>query len=350
MFRRYLIAAAALIALTAVSCSKNETDENTSPENAVGFGVYTLVSKADGGYFVDGTTHSNIPNGKSIGVFGYVLNGTNWATSGASTNPNMFNDVMVTATADNGSAFTYSPTRYWPSSTSYKLSFYAYYPYGSGMGITPTVTTGMGSYAFTTKDDPAQQVDFMVSDLAVDKSKAAGNPADGNVVLNFHHMLCQVKATVSLASEVLNNPGYKGYSITSLTITNVKKSGTLTPSYNTTTNATEYSWATSGTSGNYTITTGTNQDKVLLLIPQALQAGAQIIVKYTLTFNYSSDKTDTSKDVTYEGTLITDDLNSGTVTSWERNKIYNYTITLTMNKILFSTDVTNWVVGSSASI
>lgn len=350
MFRHYLIAAATLLGLIAASCSKNDVSENTTSENAIGFGTYSLSTKADANYFVDGSSsHSNIPNGKAIGVYGYVINGSTWATSGSTTAPNLFDNVETTATSDDGSTFSYSPWRYWPTSTAYKLSFYAYYPYGTGTGITPSVTTGMGSYAFTTKSAPAEQVDFMVSDLAADKSKAADNPTDGNVQLTFHHMLSQIKASVTPASEISSNPGYVGYSITSIKVKNVYSTGTLTPTSNGTT--TSFGWDNLGgnTTSEFDMNNGTGNENILLLIPQTIPSGATIEVNYTLTFNYSgnvSASRDKTKDIVYAGNVK----NATLTGAWDINKIYNYTISVSLDHITFSSTVTAWETGSTVTL
>lgn len=349
MSRHYFIATAALIGLIAASCSKNDVSENTSPENAIGFGTYSLSTKADANYFVDGTTYSNIPSGKAIGIYGYVINGSTWSASGSSTVPNLFDNVQTTANAADGSSFVYTPMRYWPTSTAYKISFYAYYPYGASTGITPTVTTGMGSYAFITKPAPAEQVDFMVSDLAADKSKAANNPSTGNVLLTFHHMLSQIKASVIPSSEISGNSGYVGYSITSIKVKSVYSTGTLTPTSNGTT--TSFGWTNFGgnTTSEFDMSDGTSNENVLLLIPQSIPTGATIEVNYTLTFNYSGDVSesrDKTKDVVYAGNVKNATL-SGT---WDRNKIYNYTISVSLDHITFSSTVTNWETGSSVNL
>jgi hypothetical protein len=346
MKRHYFIIAAAFIGLIAASCSKNETSENNTADNAIGFGTYAGRTKADTDYLVDGSATTNIPNGKSIGMFGYVLNGTTWAASGSTAVPTLFNNVQVTAASSDGSTFTYSPARYWPTSTSYKLSFYAYYPYG-GAGITPSVTSGMGSYAFETQAAAANQVDFMMSNLAADQSKAAGNPSDGSVDLTFHHLLCQVKATAAASAEMQANPAFKSCTITKIEILGVNSKGTLTPSCPSAT--TTFAWTGQNTTANYTAGDPSNNENLLLLMPQSIPATATIRVTYDIVFNYSADKNDTSKDVPYAGNVKTATLSTTAVSEWLQNKIYNYTIGVSLDKIEFTSTVTNWETGSSVS-
>jgi hypothetical protein len=348
MSRHYFIATAVLLGLVAASCSKNDVSENTSPENAIGFGTYSLQSKANTGLFVDGTTNPNIPNGKAIGVYGYVHDNTTWTATYATAAPNIFNNVAVTATSTDGTTFSYSPSRYWPSNTTTLISFYAYYPQ-NGTGITPTVTTGMGSYAFETQALAANQVDFLVSDLEANQSKTNGNPSDGSVDLKFHHMLCQIKASVTPASEISSNPGYVGYSITSIKVKNVYSTGTLTPTSNGTT--TSFGWDNLGgnTTSEFDMNNGTGNENILLLIPQTIPSGATIEVNYTLTFNYSgnvSESRDKTKDIVYAGNVK----NATLTGAWDINKIYNYTISVSLDHITFSSTVTDWETGSTVTL
>ena len=342
MSRHYFIAAAALLGLIAASCSKNDVSENTTPDNAIGFGTYSLQSKAATDLFVDGTTHSNIPNGKAIGVYGYVHNGSNWATDHATATPNIFNNVPVTAASADGTLFNYSPSRYWPANTTTVISFYAYYPQ-SGAGITPAVTTGMGSYAFETQALAANQVDFLVSDLEADQSKTNGKPADGSVDLKFHHMLCQVKATADASSELKGNSGYKSCTVTKIEIVGVNSKGTLTPANTDGVAAnTTFTWTGQNTVATYTAGDPTDKANILLLMPQTLPSTAKIKVTYNIVFNYSSDKTDATKDVTYSNNVKEATLPTAAVLSWEKNKIYNYTIAVNLDRIEFTSSVTAW--------
>lgn len=336
MSRHYFIATAVLLGLVAASCSKNDVSENTSPENAIGFGTYSLQSKANTGLFVDGTTNPNIPNGKAIGVYGYVHDNTTWTATYATAAPNIFNNVAVTSTSTDGTTFSYSPSRYWPSNTTTLISFYAYYPQ-NGTGITPTVTTGMGSYAFETQALAANQVDFLVSDLEANQSKTNGNPSDGSVDLKFHHMLCQVKATADASTELKGNSGFKSCTVTKIEIVGVDSKGTLTPANTDGVAAnTTFSWSSQNTVATYTAGDPANKANILLLMPQTLPSTAKIRVTYDIVFNYGNG------DITYSNNVKEATLPTAAVLSWEKNKIYNYTIAVNLDRIEFTSSVTAW--------
>jgi hypothetical protein len=371
MFRHYLIAAATLIALTVVSCSKNETEENTSPENAVGFGVYTgRETKADATLYIPGTsTNNNIPNGKSIGIFGYLYKNSTWAESYGTVTPSFFNNVQATATQSDGSAFTYAPVRYWPGSSSYKMSFIGYYPYAPSSsnttGITPVVTTGLGYYKFAVNTDKSKQVDFMISDLAADQYKLTTShvltgEATGTVKLKFHHMLANVVIKVIVPSPLPEN--VTAITISDVKLQNVKNRGNCKPSFTGTpgsdgSTTTSFKWSSlvHDTNADFDlgVSDGSQTSDVLLMIPQSFEDNdaAVITVSYNYTVKDYRHDTDPTHVINYTGNSKSMQLNlckSGTtlITSWEMNKKYVYNITLSPDKILFSGTVSDWTIAS----
>lgn len=70
---------------------------------------------------VSGTTFSS---GDSFGIFAFY---------GSSTEPNFMNNQKVEY---DGTAWTYSPIKYWPTSNNAPLTFYAYYPYNPSAALT----------------------------------------------------------------------------------------------------------------------------------------------------------------------------------------------------------------------
>ncbi len=116
---------AALAVVVLGACTKNEVTYNTTPE-AVAFGGYSGRTITKAGATID----MNLENLKTegFGVFA-TYSGTN--DYAEATNDFMYNqDVKYS-----GSAWTYSPIKYWPNPTNgssadaQKVSFFAYAPY-----------------------------------------------------------------------------------------------------------------------------------------------------------------------------------------------------------------------------
>jgi hypothetical protein len=350
--------------LLLASCSKNSVE--TSGVEPIGFGVYAgrAVTKANAGYIDGSATNNNIPTNGKIGVFGYFHAGdytTTPATAGTWSNtavPNLMNNVPVTASAADGKTFTYSPDRYWPITAEDRISFIGYYPYadlsGSNTnttGITPNVTAGFGSYNFSVNPDKTKQVDFMLSDLAMDQSQKAGvctgNVTTGTVQLVFHHMLSNVTINV-----LATPPDNGTITVTSVKVEHVKNEGVCTPSFTGTpasngATTTTFTWSSLVWNADIdlgTANTAENSD-VLLMIPQSFEFNDAAVV--TVFYDYSVPN-NLGTSVNYPGNKKSMQLNKCTtsggeiINKWEMNKKYVYTINLTPDKILFTGAVSAW--------
>ena len=236
MKRLYLIFP--LLALCLASCSKIEVktydDGDVRYEESselVDFSWYTtrnLGTKADPTYFVgDATatgTERHLNSGTSMGVFGYFHPQTSggaagtWQTgAGAYNAPNLFYNEPVSITENAGTySYDYTNSRFWPRNKLDKISFIAYYPWNrlntTGSATENTIVEpfldsrserqGMVGFYYVVPEDSGDQVDFMVSDLCLEQSKAVwtannaqgltGN-ANGKVKFFFHHALSQVR-------------------------------------------------------------------------------------------------------------------------------------------------------------
>ena len=294
---------AAVAALTLASCAKIETvPTNTVAENApIGFTNYTprSLTKADANYYVSGTT---LVSNKQFAVYA-------WSTAYGSFlgvnpgTPNFMNPAAVTWAGDDadGDANTYSPTRYWPSGDEPEnLSFTAYYPYGSGTGITaPTFAAsgdgGVGSYAFTAQSTPAAMVDFCVADVINDQTYGHTNKTasgySGTVNMPFKHMLTKVQFKFKAASDVENTTVIE---LVDAKLENVKTTGTLNATY--TKNAspavnalgsTAYAWASvakESTPKVYDITVSRDAAAPLTALASANpEVGSEVVLTTTAT-------------------------------------------------------------------
>ena len=214
-----------------------------------------------------------------MGVFGYQYAAKkDWAVS--DTANFMYNRRMVSKgrNDDGHTEFYYSPLSFWPQADTYRLAFFAYYPFASASsdtGIVPTVApgTGMGTFAFTTKDKSSEQVDFMMSDLKPNLTYVSSTTtASGDTVsFRMHHMLSQVVFHVDTASVP---SGYTSFQVKSIVMHNVAKKGTLKPTY-TADKVTTFEWTVVAATDNDSLTVdGIQKNSTedvpcrLLLLPQ----------------------------------------------------------------------------------
>ena len=343
MKKFFLLAAAAVVAFA--SCSKNEAEP--AQNKALGFNAYTgrAITKADASLIDKGTTE--LLDGSKFVVYAYNTGSAAWAGSVS----NVFmNDVTVTYAgggADNPAKYTYSPLRYWPNDeANNKLTFFAYYPQG-GTGIT-AATNGWGAYSFTAQTDPADMIDFCMSEVAADQVYSNTNSGtDGVVNMKFYHTLTMVKFQVKTDADYVTD----GTTITlkSISLAGVKTTGKLTPD-----NATA-AWSDLGgatalevfptgtldlSETEAFVPTGTEADDAYLMIPQTLGDDVVATIVYEV-------KTGSDDAVTNTATVK---LNSDSkVKAWDMNKNILYTFVVGLKPIQFIAEVADWDDVQSAS-
>lgn len=378
--RKTICILAAISALAA--CAKVESFEE---QDALGFDVYSARStetKADDETYVpSGTGH--LPNGSKFGVFGFFHPENNGnAGSWTDSNPNhpnlMYNQMVEVSESAGVYTYNYSPARYWPKSSKETISFFAYYPYdlpnGSNYIISSTLdkdSNGMGTLRYKSSEEPTQQVDFMVSDLCMDQSKAGGvltgsavGGDQGKVRFTFHHMLSMVR--VQVASINSENPkisidedsysfAFYGFPIAGncAPVPGAKDPSTgLAPC--------TFNWSGLLSTVTYThgqeIVTRETKMKVpkyenlpdysdfLLIIPHEVQDNERLEITFDLTRDDFHNEGYSYKDNPLFAYLKTK------ITRFEANKIYTFNITVGLNEIKMDADVTDWTTGTGEFI
>ena len=109
-----------------------------------------------------------------IGVFAYYND---------SSTPDFMNNQEV---AYDGTAWTYSPVKYWPANDGDRLSFYGYSPYSPDMIKVTSTDNGKPTIAYDNVDG---RVDWMAAD---NTGVGYANGKDG-VEMKFKHLLARVK-------------------------------------------------------------------------------------------------------------------------------------------------------------
>jgi hypothetical protein len=212
--------AMASMMLTACSNADEGLNQNTAPSNgdtAINFGAYMNRSVMRGGT-VGELTDATALQGAGFGVLAYYTDNKPYAPDAL---PNfMYNQEVTYA----GSAWTYSPLKYWPNeygaaaaSTGVDmLSFFAYAPYTqvdltSGMVAAPNDQTGIIALTRATENgdpkvryvaslDPATKVDLCWANPIMNKIKT-DYAADGKVAFNFCHALASINVTIDASDD-----------------------------------------------------------------------------------------------------------------------------------------------------
>ncbi len=320
-----------LFALSALAGCSSE-DKGTEPDVAapIDFGATeeNLSTRASSSYYA--TERTGIPLAQSMGVFGYQYPATaDWAAS--DTANFMYNRRMESkGKNDYGhTEFYYSPLSFWPQADTYRLAFFAYYPYASASsdtGIEPSVApgTGMGTFAFTTKDKSSEQVDFIMSDLKPNLTYVSSTTtASGDTVsFRLHHLLAQVVFRVDNASVP---SGYTSFSVKSIIMRHVAKKGTLTPTY-TAGKGTTFAWGVDDATDNDSLTVDGIQDQATEEIPCRLLLLPQDNHDISLRVEVEAIPVGSQRPIVGYATMLM----SGTMAagSWKQGVSYYYTLRL----------------------
>ena len=256
LFYLFMAAIACLGGVILTSCESDNKDdfvENDPPSSFMSFVCEdTLRSETRA------ATTTSIP---SFGLSCSVYSSSGSASSAALGNY-FFNKQL-----SNNTATSYL----WPGS-SYKCSFYGYYPYGSSYVTlnSTTSSTGAPSYSMTVPADISKQVDFCVAEV----KDVAGN-YQKTVTLPFSHVCSSLSLKVK-------NTGNKAATLKSVSFYGVKLTGTYS-------NGT---WTTSGSAStsssntmnislntsvesNATVDVSGTSNKIIV-IPQTIAAGTEI--------------------------------------------------------------------------
>ncbi len=360
-----------IVLLCLIACNNEGPDLSQQAQRPVTFSTFTGQFQTRGAEDL-----KTFPDGGSMGIYAYYHENSNWAADAATIIPNFMYNQKATYIAEQ-SIFSYYPLKYWPNSENNKVSFIAYYPYSNGdaddgtdydietTGVAPLLANseaGLPTFSFTVSDDADNQKDMLVSNLIVNLPKSRDTKDDPGTEFNdltiydkvkflFNHALAKVEFRI-VADPAISKDIVKFKILEALKISNINKTGKMTPAYDVNTGVTSLSWSEQTTPHDYSFKTFEPQ----LLLPQAISNSAMLTVKYEITFK--SDGTtyvyDDNGDIvpqqeyTYSNTASVQ-LNtlkrSGTNTAldtWEANHHYIYTIRLTARSIEFTGQVVDW--------
>lgn len=326
--KKIAILAAAAVAL--VSCSQDKMIEAGSSD-AISF--KPLATKATE------VITTTLPD---FTVYAYY--DASLAGMSASLNPGFMNAQPVTG---GHNAWTYTPTKYWPSSG--QLHFFAYSPTGdSGVTFAPASGAGLPEITYTVPTAVADQNDFLVAQ-ALNQTKST--PV-APVSLTFDHALSQIVFKAQSGAETLE------FEILNIEILNVNSTGTYNL-YSNTWSAWSapdtYAASLNDAAGTIrtTMTLLTGDDGTLMLIPQTLAEGDPETDTTWATGGYLR-VTYNAKDID-SGAPVAENKKKviGLDIAWEAGKKYTYELTLNggtnggtdpedLEPITFTTSVSEW--------
>lgn len=354
-----------------MACSSEETTRTAgSQQQPIAFkDAYTVQPTRSSEAF---TATKGIPLGQSMGVYAYLHNTE--TRDYTTDSPNfMFNQQATSQ--DDAEPFSYTPLKYWPNDENSKVSFIAYFPYSNGTaddgtnhdiastGVTPLLEnngTGLPTFNFTVKDNVDDQVDFLVSEVVPNLPKTRDTEGDPHQPFNdltiydrvpflFKHMTAKVEFRIVADAEIRND--IVSFKLTALSVSNLLKSGTLTPAYDPETRETSYEWSNRVTSHDYAFKTYEPQ----LLLPQEIGDDVMLSLDYSITFKsdgtsyqYEGSTPVAKQDYTYSNapTLQLNTMKltvtNTALTEWLPNHHYVYTIRLRANRIDFTGQVVDW--------
>ena len=220
------------------------------------------------------TTTSTIT---SYGVTSSVCDATTGSYATAECGSYFYNEEIAAATG--------RCKYYWPGS-SYKISFFAYAPYGEGVTLSsPKTKAGFPVYSYTVPQGVAAQLDFMTADV-LDR---VATPTTTPVTLTFYHRCSDIRFNVTN-----RNTSYD-LTVKSITLCGMKYSGsfegdtwTLTGSPNTASNHPFTYTVQKEIEAGATVDV-TETENHFMVLPQTIAAGTNFIV--VKTTEYGAEKT-----------------------------------------------------------
>lgn len=350
--KKVLFFAAAAIMM--VGCSKDQVVSEMPQDNAINFGMY---------FGRDAQSRAAIMNtadleNQSFGVFAYYTDNSDY-TEGTSTPNFMFNQFVE----HDGSAWIYSPLKYWPNEATDKLTFFAYAPHTTESNGNIALAAGFDnasasapSITYTLDDVQSTHVDLLWATPVENKTKQTTTE---KVHFVFKHALSRIGfKSVAVIDESSNDAngdiddGAHSNPLdgnTEITLKSIKLTGNFYQGgkLNLATGAwsdhvaaasTEYNWATADFVNDDVTTTKAvvlNDDKYLTVLPHASSQQIQIEVVYTVK------TTDASLAGGYSevtNTIVSDPFDF----IFQKGYAYNFVLHVGLTSVKFSAEAADW--------
>ena len=311
MKKNFLLGFIAFAAMAVTSCTNDEMNEFIPQEKAIEFGTYIGRDAQSRGSIEDAET---LEDGFGVLAYQYTTS-TNYSSA------NFMNNVEV---YDEGSGWTYTNKKYWPTDPTNKIDFLAYAPYTGD--ASDQVSLSGKTITLTVPETVADQKDLVVATPVIGQNS-------GTVALTFGHMLSRIafyaktaasyEPTEITVTKISLTGKFHGTGTVDLAAASPKITGT---DANVGTEKT-YSPVLSGAALSTTLAMQNTSENYLMLIPAEAQ---------NLSLSITYDVTDTNGTVT---NTITKPINSQ---AFAAGTAYAINMSISLNEVAFSVTVTSW--------
>lgn len=367
-----------------------ESNNTETTQKAISFDTYLSKTTRAG---AAGAQDTETFKKNGFGVFAYYTGQNAYAKT---TTPNFMYNTKVSVPTGS-TAFTYSPARYWPNNDGDKLSFFAYAPYvvkvTAGTGLPADVTSGItalsnnaytGAPTVTYKlaDDKTQSVDLLwgakmgtTNEVNTDLTRTKNN-----VGFTFKHTLAKFGGDNSCIKAILVTDDDKDFdnttkvTISDITITSsdIATTGTL--------DLTTGTWSGQNNDGKMTLDIPATAISEAIAEPKTTDkeidgtaAGKLTGLQPTIYTNVLKENTASyyfipgtqpkfDVTVTYRVRTIDQSLATGVTNveqtivkktiqfpnAFEANKKYNLILSIGLNTVKFSAEVSDWASDKEA--
>ena len=360
--KKVLFFAAAAIMM--VGCSKDQVVSEMPQDNAINFGMYFGRDAQSRAAIMD----LDDLKAQSFGVFAYYTDNSEYV-EGTST-PNFMFDQFV---EHDGSAWAYSPLKYWPNEVADRLSFFAYAPHmdqSNGnitLGSFTNASASAPSITYTLDDDQSTHVDLLWATPVKDQTN---QKIAEKVKFTFNHALSRIGFKAVAVIDEINGENTGDVDVTDPHATEVAPGTTITIDEivltgdfhkGGTLSLIDGSW-TKDAAANKTYTWGAGEliaghtvtktkevviedDSYLTVVPQLTDGNKDLKIKVTYTV--------TTEDAALEGNKS---VVQSTVTSdafdfeFKQGYAYNFVLHIGLTSVKFDAEVSAWALGTDEDI
>lgn len=375
MKRKLFLGLLAAAAVSFTACQKDEVLSEVPQDQPIEFGTYVGRGAETKAASIDNVSDLNKI---SFGVFAFYTGGNDWSESAT---PNFMFDQKVSI-PNGGSAWEYSPLKYWPNNTGDQISFFAYAPWDADdkLTVSSNITPGTPKLYYSVDADVNEHIDVLYSKN--DTKNMTKQSITGMIKFEFAHALSRIGFSAQILDDVVaedktgesdktqTGKGFD-YENTRVEIKEIEiKGGFVTGGVlslnNPTTwekSASKYDSFTIPASKLYNCTTngsntlinktslnvaGEKESGYLMVVPHyfdgsTTQNALQIRVLYTVTT--FDDKLDGGQSV------ITNNITSDYFSfNFEQGKAYNFNLQLGLTSVKFDASVSEWKDGGDYAV
>lgn len=343
IMKKVFVFAAAVAALA--SCAKNEVALTPAAEKSEI--SYNVAPRTKG----LSDTQSDFDKANVFASWAYYLpKGKNWDANSADAQDYIVNSTISYQAGTNTWKET-GKSYYWPKDGG-SLTFFAYSLNKANLDLVdsaapdPVTTCGFtctadGGIQGMINLDVNKNTDFLVADIAKDKTASVKTYSYNGVPTLFRHRLSRVACTVAKAENYQN----KKFELTSINFLKVSHFGTYaqlpTESIAAGTTLADENY-TDDTQLITTTATAVDKENIVIYMPQSFadNTDAKIEVKYTITTTVGDNEVK-------EECTFTKSLKDIFPNNWEMGKKYTVNLTFSLNEITWDPAVEDWTTANS---